>query len=49
MDPVREKEVLEEITRGLDKLENDTLPKVDLSQREFNFTDVKFQVSKISH
>ena len=43
--PEKEREVLEEITRKLDKLENDTLPQVDLSAREFIFTDVKFQVS----
>lgn len=41
---MREKDVLEEITRKLDKLENDTLPQVDLSATEFVFTDVKFQV-----
>ena len=45
VDPVKEKETLEEITRKLDKLENDTLPQVDLSQTEFVFRDVKFQVS----
>ena len=44
VDPVREKDVLEDITRKLDKLENDTLPQVDLSQTEFFFKDVKFQV-----
>ena len=44
VDPVREKDVLEDITRKLDKLENDTLPQVDLSQTEFIFKDVKFQV-----
>ena len=44
VDPVREKNVLEEITRRLDKMENDTLPQVDLSQTEFVFTNVKFQV-----
>lgn len=42
VDPGREKEALEEITRKLDKLENDTLPQVDLSQTEFIFKDVKF-------
>ena len=44
VDPVKEKDTLEEITRKLDKLENDTLPQVDLSTTEFVFKDVKFQV-----
>lgn len=44
VDTKREKDVLEEITRKLDKLENDTLPQVDLSATEFIFEDVKFQV-----
>ena len=44
VDPAREKDTLEEITRKLDKLENDTLPQVDLSATEFVFKDVKFQV-----
>ena len=41
---MKEKDTLEEITRKLDKLENDTLPQVDLSTTEFVFKDVKFQV-----
>lgn len=44
VNPEKEKEILEDITRKLDKLENDTLPQVDLSATEFVFTDVKFQV-----
>ena len=44
VDPVKEKDTLEEITRKLDKLENDTLPQVDLSTTEFVFKDIKFQV-----
>ena len=44
VDTKREKDVLEEITRKLDKLENDTLPQVDLSATEFVFENVKFQV-----
>ena len=44
VDTKREKDVLEEITRKLDKLENDTLPQVDLSPTEFVFEDIKFQV-----
>ena len=44
VDPAREKDTLEDITRKLDKLENDTLPQVDLSQTEFIFRNVKFQV-----
>ena len=44
VNPKSEKEILEDITRKLDKLENDTLPQVDLSATEFIFTDVKFQV-----
>ena len=41
---MKERDILEEITRKLDKLENDILPQVDLSATEFTFTDVKFQV-----
>ncbi len=32
--PSKEKEVLEQVTWNLDKLENDTLPQVDLSTLE---------------
>ena len=34
MNPLKEKSVLEEITWRLDKLENDTLPQVDLNVTE---------------
>ena len=34
VNPKKEKEVLEEITWRLDKLENDTLPQVDLNKTE---------------
>ncbi len=34
VDPTKEKEVLERITWRLDKLENDTLPQVDLNVTE---------------
>uniref|UniRef100_A0A8B9R876 phosphoinositide 5-phosphatase n=1 Tax=Astyanax mexicanus TaxID=7994 RepID=A0A8B9R876_ASTMX len=36
------KKTLEEIVRSLDKLENECIPSVTLSQREFHFNDVKF-------
>ena len=42
VDPKKEKEVLEEITWRLDKLENDTLPQVDLNKTEvWNYNLVK--------
>ena len=34
VDSIKEKGVLEEITWKLDKLENDTLPQVDLNKTE---------------
>ena len=34
MIPKKEREVLEQITWKLDKLENDTLPQVDLNAKE---------------
>ncbi|XP_066538323.1 type II inositol 1,4,5-trisphosphate 5-phosphatase isoform X2 [Hoplias malabaricus] len=36
------KRVFEEIVRSLDKLENECIPSVSVSQREFYFKDVKF-------
>lgn len=36
------KKTLEEIVRSLDKLENECIPSVTLSQREFHFKNVKF-------
>ncbi len=36
--------MLEQITWKLDKLENDTLPQVDLNKTEFHFPNVKFLV-----
>ena len=38
VDAKKEKEVLEEITWKLDKLENDTLPQVDLNKTEVGTT-----------
>ena len=38
VDAKKEKEVLEEITWRLDKLENDTLPQVDLNKTEVDTT-----------
>ena len=42
VDPLKEKLVLEQITWRLDKLENDTLPQVDL-----NVTEVRVQVGVV--
>ena len=42
--PEKERKILDDITRKLDKLENDELPQVDLSATEFIFRNVKFQV-----
>ncbi|XP_016119593.1 type II inositol 1,4,5-trisphosphate 5-phosphatase-like, partial [Sinocyclocheilus grahami] len=36
------KRTFEEIVRHIDRLENDCIPSVSLSQREFHFQDVKF-------
>ncbi|XP_067255517.1 type II inositol 1,4,5-trisphosphate 5-phosphatase isoform X1 [Chanodichthys erythropterus] len=36
------KRTFEEIVRRIDRLENDCIPSVSLSQREFHFQDVKF-------
>ncbi|XP_012994947.4 type II inositol 1,4,5-trisphosphate 5-phosphatase isoform X2 [Esox lucius] len=36
------KKMFEEIVRSLDKMENECIPSVTLSRREFNFKDVKF-------
>ena len=47
MEPEKEKLVLEKITWKLDKMENDTLPQVDLNTMEFHFKDVKFNVPQM--
>ncbi|KAM9852528.1 type II inositol 1,4,5-trisphosphate 5-phosphatase isoform 1-T1 [Aulostomus maculatus] len=36
------KKTFEEIVRDIDKMENECIPSVTLSRREFHFTDVKF-------
>jgi hypothetical protein len=41
VDPLEEKVVLEQITWRLDKLENDTLPQVDLNVTEVGGWDLQ--------
>ncbi|XP_066573847.1 type II inositol 1,4,5-trisphosphate 5-phosphatase isoform X2 [Amia ocellicauda] len=42
VDEVRHKKKFEEIVRNIDKMENECIPSVSLSGREFCFKDVKF-------
>ncbi|XP_065907240.1 inositol polyphosphate 5-phosphatase OCRL-like isoform X3 [Dysidea avara] len=45
--PGKERSVFEEIVWELDKMENDTLPQVQLNQSEFHFPNIKFHESQL--
>ncbi|EDV19934.1 uncharacterized protein TRIADDRAFT_32656, partial [Trichoplax adhaerens] len=42
----KQQEILHDVIRDLDKNENEHLPQISLSQQEFNFGDIKYNVSK---
>ncbi|XP_043973971.1 type II inositol 1,4,5-trisphosphate 5-phosphatase isoform X2 [Gambusia affinis] len=42
VDPEAYKKTFEEIVRNIDKMENECIPSLSLSKREFHFNDVKF-------